>query len=228
MDNSVTKISDLPTGNNQIHTDTQLQNKLPPPISVSENKNKMSSNISTNYKPLNVHANPYGISDQNAIIDNTQNTQQVPFEYQEQFQQQIQNMPHQKLPSRDIPMSTETYITDEQIQPNHIPNKNNNIDYVRSYHDMTEEKLLEHKQIKHREQLFDSIINDLQLPIFISLLYFLFQLPIIDTLIIKKISFLSLIGNDGEFNFNGLLLKSLLFGYLYYITNKTIQFLQQL
>jgi hypothetical protein len=232
MDSGVTRLSDLPNGGGG----GNMQNVQPdslPTISISEMKNKTDSDLPTNYAPLNTHPNPYGMSEQNPVMQHPEQ-QNVPREnfqspgMPEEFRNQIMNMPDQRLPSRDIPIQTEQYNIDERVQPNYIPNKEMNKDYVRDHHDMTERNLREYEQTKYRENKLDSILEDLQMPIFVALLFFLFQLPFINTLIFKKFSFLSIYNDDGNFNFYGLLLKSMLFGNFYLFSNKVINFVSTL
>ena len=63
------------------------------------------------------------------------------------------------------------------------------------------------------------------MPIFVGLLFFLFQTPVLNTLIFKKFSFMTIYNSDGNFNFNGLFLKSLLFGSFYMFVIKSIDFI---
>jgi len=208
MENSFTRISDLPNGNNapQYARSNEMQN---------------------NYIPINIHPNPYGISDKNPIIDMPQDTtvefpsnkkHSAPISNQlsEQDIAQLNSMQHQRLPSRDIQQDTSVYAQDEEVQPNYIPKHKNMDDYVRDHEKTTEKNLREHEEKKRRRNTIDSIITDIQTPIFIAVLYFIFQMPIINLLIFKRFSFLSIYNDDGNFNFKGLLLKSMLFGALYY------------
>ena len=52
-------------------------------------------------------------------------------------------------------------------------------------------------------------------------------MPIINLLIFKRFSFLSIYNDDGNFNFNGLLLKSILFGALYYAMVQFTSFISE-
>jgi hypothetical protein len=74
---------------------------------------------------------------------------------------------------------------------------------------------------------FDEFLTELQTPILICILFFIFQLPIINTIIFKKFSFLSLHNEDGNFNFYGLLFKSMMFGSLFYSVQKITQFISE-
>jgi|TARA_B110000091_G_scaffold210652_1_gene253853 hypothetical protein len=236
MENSITRIADLPT-NGASNGSSALQT-----ISISESKKKTDEGLPTNYKPINVHPNPYGISEQNPIAPNpevervakqTHSMDGFQSQHQtgglpEEYREQIQNMSSQQLPSRDIPMHTEGYNIDERVQPNHIPSAKAHNDYVREHHDMTEQNLREYEQKRYRENTLDSFLNDIQTPIFVAILYFFFQLPMVNTFIFKKFSFLSIYSDDGNFNFYGLVLKSLLFGNIFYTINKAIGFITTL
>ena len=193
-----------------------------------------------NYIPINVHPNPYGISAQNPIMPIPQqpNVQQMnPMEQisvqkpKQQFSDQqmleLQNMQQMRLPSRDIPIDTTNYLQDEQVQPNYIPRPNVSSDYIRDYEQNTDKHIREHEQKKYRESRIDEILTELQTPILICILFFCFQLPIINTIIFKKFSFLSLYNEDGNFNFYGLLFKSMLFGSLYYSIQKITNFISE-
>jgi hypothetical protein len=208
MENSFTRISDLPNGNSQPNKPHELPN---------------------NYIPINVHPNPYGISDKNPIIELPQDANvHMPQKNTPQFRPPISNqmsetdiaqlnaMQQQRLPSRDIQHDTTSYSQDEAVQPNYIPKPRDLEDYVREHEKTTEKNLREYEDKKRRRNTIDSIITDFQTPIFIAVMYFIFQMPIVNKLIFKRFSFLSIHNDDGNFNFYGLLLKSLSFGAIYY------------
>ena len=239
---NITSIADLPmNGNMGGNNMPAMQNQLSslPTISISEMKNKSDVEMQTNYAPINSHPNPYGINEQNPVMQHPDNQrierpsmQADQFQQQgglpEEFRAQITNMQTQPLPSRDIPMHTEQYNIDENVQPNHIPKYPKKVDFVREHHDMTEQNLREYEQKKYRENKLDAILDDLQMPVFVALLFFLFQLPMVNTMIFKRFSFLSIYNDDGNFNFYGLVLKSLLFGNFFLFSNKIINFISSL
>jgi hypothetical protein len=210
---NITRIADLPDNSSGM-TNTfnpNIQNTGP---------------SATTYVPINVHANPYGISAQNPMPPPQQQQLQPQYVPEEQ-KMQIQQMQPQRLPSRDIPQDSAGYLHDEQIKANYIPPTRQMNDYVREHEDMTEKNLREYEDKNKRERKLDLLLNEFQTPIFIALLFFLFQLPMINTLIFKKFSFLSIHNADGNFNFNGLVFKSLLFGAFYYSTLKFTTFLSE-
>jgi hypothetical protein len=185
------------------------------------------------YIPINLHPNPYGISAQNPIMTPPQQTVPVQPKQSQQYiseeqRTQIQAMQQQRLPSRDIPQDQSDYNHDEQITPNYIPKPSMQRDYVRDHEDMTEKNLREYEEKNRKEKRLDVILTELQVPIFIAVLFFLFQLPMVNTMIFKRFSFLSIYNADGNFNFSGLVLKSILFGSLYYFIVKSTIFLSEL
>jgi hypothetical protein len=219
MDNSFTRISDLPNGNAPGGKPHEMPN---------------------NYIPINVHPNPYGISDKNPIIDLPQDTtvpmQQhnipqmrppVPQQLSETDIAQLNAMQQQRLPSRDIQHDTTAYSQDEHVQPNYIPRQKDLDDYVRDHEKTTEKNLREYEDKKRRRNTIDSIITDFQTPIVIAILYFIFQMPIINKIIFKRFSFLSIYNDDGNFNFYGLLLKSVSFGSVYYAMVQLTTFISE-
>lgn len=240
MENGVTKISELPLGGGGGGGNSMQVGQLDslPTISISEMKKKGDSDIQTNYAPINVHPSPYGMSQQNPVMQNPENqrlnndnTHKENFQtvgLPDEFRDQVMNTPAQRLPSRDIPVNPDVYNLDENVQPNYIPKNEAKTDYVREHHDMTERNLREYEQQKYRENKLDDILENLQMPIFVALLFFLFQLPVVNTMIFKKFSFLSIYGEDGNFNFYGLLLKSMLFGSFYMFSNKFVNFISTL
>ena len=177
---------------------------------------------SNHYVPINIHPNPNGTpTGQNMIMPNPQQTSkqfqqpiQAPPQAQylsEEQQMQLQQLGHQRLPSRDIAQNTTQYAQDEQIKPNYIPRANVSSDYVRDYEDTTEKNMREYEKKKKNQSRIDYLLTEFQTPIFIAILFFVFQMPMVNTMIFKQLSFLSIYNADGNFNFNGLMCKSILF-----------------
>jgi hypothetical protein len=193
------------------------------------------------YIPINGHPNPYGIPPPPVGgIPPPQQTQSGPTQYKNTMYssnvQQVPNAPQysqeqfnemftqeQRLPQRDIPMNISQHIQDEQIQPNYIPKPKLTSDYIQDYQESTDRKIREHEEKKIREKKAASWFDEFQIPIMISLLYFIFQLPIINTVIFKRFSFLSIYREDGNFNLLGLTLKSIIFSSIFYSFHKSIE-----
>jgi hypothetical protein len=122
-----------------------------------------------------------------------------------------------QLPSRDIPLKTEQLTNDEYTQPNYIPPATNRdyimepSDDIQSYY--TREKI---------EDSLDNVYDEIQGPLLLAILYFLFQLPIFKKLICKYLPFLC--HNDGNYNIKGLFFTCSLFGFIYYSLSKTVTY----
>lgn len=122
------------------------------------------------------------------------------------------------LPSRDIPINPTAVNNDTQIKPNFIPEPQNT-DYITN--SQTPEDLISQNNKKQYSlDSLDVFYNEFQLPLLVSVLYFLFQLPIFRKTLKKTLP--SLFGNDANPNFYGYLFNSALFASLFYILVKLV------
>lgn len=122
------------------------------------------------------------------------------------------------LPSRDISQNTQSLTQDVHIKPNYVPPPNN-VDYI---NDNDHEQYVNRYQQEERIQnSLDSVYDEFQTPLLLGILFFLFQLPIIKKTLFKYIPFLCNI--DGNYNLNGLIFASALFGFSYYSLSKTMK-----
>ena len=122
-----------------------------------------------------------------------------------------------QLPSRDIPMTTTGHSNDPQIQPNYIPQQQSSVDYIKNY-EQTSDMIDEYNKGAHQQNSLDDMYNEIQTPLLLAVLYFLFQLPFFRKFLFSY--FPILFSNDGNFNMNGFLFSSILFGILFYTLNK--------
>ena len=122
-----------------------------------------------------------------------------------------------QLPSRDIPMNTASHNTDPQIQPNYVPQPQSTIDYIKSY-DQTSDMINDYNRDAQQQNSLDNMYNEIQTPLLLAVLYFLFQLPFFRKFLFSY--FPILFSNDGNFNINGFVFSSILFGMLFYTLNK--------
>jgi hypothetical protein len=122
-----------------------------------------------------------------------------------------------QLPSRDIPMTTTGHSTDPQIQPNYVPQPQNPVDYIKNYEESSD-MVDEYNKNMSRQNSLDDMYNEIQTPLLLAVLYFLFQLPFFRKFLFSY--FPILFSNDGNFNINGFLFSSVLFGLLFYFLNK--------
>jgi hypothetical protein len=122
-----------------------------------------------------------------------------------------------QLPSRDIPMNTTSHNTDPQIHPNYVPPPQNNVDYIKDY-DSPENMVNNYNNKMNVTNSLDEMYNEIQTPLLLSILYFLFQLPFFRRFLFSY--FPILFANDGNYNLNGYLFCSVLFGLLFHLLNK--------
>lgn len=230
---SVTRIVDLPEGP-----------YMGAGAFTAQGTQKDAGGFSNTYLPIDVHPNPYGMpppppggilppehTQSRVVSDKQMQNQQLNQQYQQsqQQQQQQQYIPEvqQRLPQRDIPMNMSDHTQDEQIQPNYIPPPPKNTkDYIKDYQQTQDRQIREYEEKKMREKVREHWLESLQWPILVGLVYFVFQLPIVNTVIFKRFSFLSIYREDGNFNMIGLTLKSVLFAGVYVFIQKSLEFME--
>jgi hypothetical protein len=122
-----------------------------------------------------------------------------------------------QLPSRDIPMTTTGHSNDPQIQPNYVPQPQSPVDYIKNYEESSD-MVDEYNKNMSRQNSLDDMYNEIQTPLLLAVLYFLFQLPFFRKFLFSY--FPILFSNDGNFNINGFMFSSVLFGLLFYTLNK--------
>ena len=131
-----------------------------------------------------------------------------------------------QLPSRDIPRTTDAITNDAQIQPNYIPQPNPaqmQEDYIQKMQQMnqsTNEIIDEHNKKANFSSSLDNLYDEIQTPLLLTILFFIFQLPIFKKYLFLYIPFLFF--NDGNYNIKGYLTISVLFGSIYYFCNKVL------
>lgn len=122
------------------------------------------------------------------------------------------------LPSRDIPTKTDNIVIDEQIRPDYLPNTNTS-DYIVSSE--TNEDIIHNYNVSQKKSdNMEYLYSEIQYPLLICIVYFLFQLPIFR----KKLFYLIplLFTKDGNYNLNGYVITSVLFGITIYILTKVM------
>jgi len=120
------------------------------------------------------------------------------------------------LPSRDIPQNTEQLTNDAQIQPNYVPPPQTS-DYINE----SDNDIDNYYKNEQNQNSLDAIYDELQAPLLLAVLYFLFQLPFFKKNVFKYLPFLC--HSDGNYNFNGLIFTCGLFGFIYYSLSKTVK-----
>lgn len=204
------------------------QQYIQQPINTRQPLDMTNVEHSLTYTQMNVHPNPYGNNTQPGTMPYPQQPNMSPQQNGYFQQQQQPETPQYKLPSRDIPRNTDGYTQDIETTANYIPAPKLTSDYIRDFQEDEEKAIKTHKEKKHKERLMDTLLTEIQIPIFIGILFFVFQMPLIDSLIFKKFSFLRIYNEDGNFNFYGLFIKSILFGLCYSILTRSLDFLSSL
>jgi hypothetical protein len=121
-----------------------------------------------------------------------------------------------QLPSRDLPMNTENIIKDAQVQPNYVPPPASR-DYIHE----TDDDINNYYREEKMNNSLDSLYDEIQTPILLAVLYFIFQLPVVKRSVHQYLSFLC--NSDGNYNINGLLFMCALFGFIYYVLFKSMK-----
>lgn len=125
-----------------------------------------------------------------------------------------------QLPSRDIPITTTNMTHDPEIQPNYVPIHQGNIDYIKNYEDSSDMVDNYNKNTQYNNYM-DDMYNEIQTPLLMAVLYFLFQLPFFKKILFSY--FPVLFSEDGNLNLYGFSFNSILFGLLFFLLNKYSQ-----
>ena len=126
------------------------------------------------------------------------------------------------LPSRDIPRSTIPITQDASVQPNYIPASETNryIEESDMDNESNDDMVRDYNRKNQNRDTLDNLYNEIQIPLLLAILYFIFQLPIFKITLFKYLPFL--FNSDGNINLNGLLFTSILYGFVYYVIVKSI------
>jgi len=127
-----------------------------------------------------------------------------------------------QLPSRDIPITTNSLSLDPQVMPNYVPPPPPlHQDYIKNY-EHTSDMVNNYNRGKQMNDSLDDMYNEIQTPVLLAVLYFLFQLPFFKRFFYAYLPFL--FSNDGNYNINGYLFISVLFGLLFHFLMKTTSY----
>ena len=120
--------------------------------------------------------------------------------------------PTTELPARDIPRETVTHTTDAQVTPTYIPPK--------------QQEYIEQQPVYYQpsQSKMDRLFEEFKLPILLSVLYFIFQLPTVQSFIIRVFPS---IAHAGELTTLGVIVKSVMFGLSYHISMFFMDYLNQ-
>ena len=133
-----------------------------------------------------------------------------------------------QLPSRDIPMEQSTITTDEQVKPNFVPKIEDNIapDYINEFDKQQELTKLQNIRSDSTNTALDEIYETVQTPILVAILFFIFQMPIINKSLRKYIP--SLFTPERSLSIGGYLFKASLFGGVYYLVQKIMKYASEI
>jgi len=223
----ITSINELPLLNNQNGHIQQQQMMSQQPQNVVLNRNEI---VSTNNNQMTTSSytqllpSSGGSTMNNPITMENSNQNQAPPNYNELISQLQKAAAYgtTALPSRDIPMEPLKVANDVQSQPNYIPPPQFQEDYIKN--SITPQNLVDAniKQIKN-SAYYEKLYGELQLPIIIALLFFLFQLPIVKQYNKKLLPFL--FKSDGNPNLYGYIANSVLFASMIYVLLKLVAYL---
>lgn len=217
--NSVTSISQLPMNNNN-HNDSLQQNMQQNQNNIILTKNESineptSQIMNQNPNPnQNTNSNMNFNQETNNVVQNNPNYNELISQLQKASNQGVT-----QLPSRDIPMNPTQNANDVEIKPNFVPPPPSHEDYIQNMQTPDELVNQNNRQMNYQNNL-EQFYSEIQLPLIVSLLYFIFQLPYFRQFVKKMLP--SLFKNDGNMNLYGFFFNSALFGILFFIINKFI------
>ena len=123
------------------------------------------------------------------------------------------------LPSRDIPQNTSAITNDPAVQPNHVPEKKGG--FVEDFETQQARLYQEKIQQKQNEEKLDTLYDKLQIPIMISLIYFIYQLPFVNKTLLTYIP--SLFIKEKQLSVGGYIFKAGLFGITFLLIQNIIE-----
>ncbi len=149
------------------------------------------------------------------------NTSQVPCNIMNEVMQGVQRASANgmtMIPTRDIPMNPNAFTHDEQSRPNYVPQPQQqqphggggggSADYIKDHTSM-ENIVRANARQSNQIDTIEAIYYDLQMPILIGVLYFIFQMPVFRAQLLHFLP--SLFGEDGNFKIMGLTATSAMF-----------------
>ena len=219
-----TAIASLPNNTQQLNNNVG--------INISE-KVPQTNTVSSQVQMQNVINNQMNANS----LDNIQiqaQPQQQPLQQAQQSQQQLQqemntlvsNIQQASanggtgLPSRDIPQNTTHLAIDHQVQQNNVVNDSS--DYLKHMPnlDNTLENRVRVKNIRDNKKY---ILEEIQIPLLVSLLFVIFQMPVSKQFF--KTNFKFLYNNENNYTLKGYIFMSVIFGAAYYIGIKLLDYL---
>ena len=202
-----TNISDLPQGGNITLETKELVKAAPQPAMIPQPQ--MQSPMGTPiHRTQNAPMPTMSESTLNQIVSGIQSAG-------------ASNMT--QLPSRDIPMQQHQHTQDPASKPNYIPPPPKQ-DYIQDHNSLQSMFTMSQKKEEGQDRL-DAIYEEAQTPVFVMILFLIFQLPSFQRILQKYIP--GVFAKDGGPNFSAYLFKTVLFGGSFYIMQKGVKYLSK-
>lgn len=147
--------------------------------------------------------------------------------HQSNTQSQHNQQPQHRLPSRDMPCETAEYMHDEQIHANYVPKKKLTSDYIRDFEENEEVFIKKHEQEKAHRNNTAELATRIQIPVLLMFLFYVFHLSGFQTIGYKWFKSLGIYNSDGNMNSAGVMVKSILFGIVYFLMNEFVIWLNK-
>jgi len=166
-------------------------------------------------------------------FQNQQHSQQIPGNVMNEVLQGVQRASANgmtMIPTRDIPMNPNSFTHDDQARPNYVPQPKTvhfqddggtgtggERDYIRDHTSM-ESIVRANTRQSNQIDTIEAIYYDLQMPILLGVLYFIFQMPVFRAQLLHFLP--SLFGEDGNFKMIGLTATSAMFAGSFFVIMK--------
>ena len=124
------------------------------------------------------------------------------------------------LPSRDIPMDQSSVTMDRKSSTNYVPD---NEDYINKIYERNVDIVENQRKKQNKVETIDVIYSELEKPILMAILFFLFQLPIFNTILKKYVK--GIFSNDENLNIYGYILKSVMYSSTFYLLIKSMEYI---
>lgn len=153
--------------------------------------------------------------------------QQMSQENVSQFNQELKQASQNnltQLPTRDVPMNPLMHTQDNEAQPNHIPQERNPTDYVEQFANI-EQAVKQGANNEKNDDFMENIYEEIQTPLLIFVLFFIFQLPSVSKQFNNQ--FPILLSNDSSLTLKGYIVKSFIVALLFFIIKKGVTHFSQ-
>ena len=199
----------------QVQLQQPQQMQQPPQMQLSQQPQQQSTNGNINFKVTEISNSDYK-SNVNQDVDKQKQMNEIVSGIQQAAAAGATDL----LP-RDVPMDKTHVTLDNKVDPNYIPQVETN-DFVNN-HDTEEDYKNSKIRYENQQDKLNVIYNDIQTPILIVVIFFIFNLPITKGVLYKLFKFM--FHKDGNYNMTGISSVSLIFGLVYYILDKGLNYL---